>query len=876
MAQVDLQLSTGLSGLDKMLKGLIPGDNIVWHIDKIDDVRFLLDPYCDSAKRRGRRIVYLRFAGHEPLLTSECGAEVYELQPQNGFEMFISEVHKIIRKTGRGGFFVFDCLTELASSWYSDQMLGNFFMLTCPFLFDVEVIAYFPILRGQHSQDALQPIHETAQVVIDVFRHKGTLYMHPLKVQQRHSPTMYMLHKVDESRFVPVLESATISEIMMSVPRPNLESPESRYGFCNRVFMEAREYLEPDICVQKSPVETERYLKLILRMIISRDERVLELAEKHLTLADVINVRKRMIGTGLIGGKSVGMLIARAILKKNGEEEILEPHDSFYIGSDVFYTFVVRNGNWYFMERQKQIKDYMEGVDEARRRMLTGDLPDSIIRQFSEMLDYYGQSPIIVRSSSLLEDNYGNAFSGKYESVFCANQGSRDKRLEDFISAVRTIYASTMSEKALSYRKRRGLLDRDEQMALLVQRVSGSMHGRLFFPHVAGVGYSFNPYVWNTQIDPDAGMIRLVFGLGTRAVDRSDDDYTRVVSLSAPEIRPETDIDKVRRYAQRKADVIDLDSNQINSMYFEDIISSGSDIPVDMICSRDIEAERAAARIGKKNYRSWVLTFDKLLKETPYVETMRKMLKTIADAYNCNVDIEFTTNFLNGGLKINLLQCRPLQVKSYGPIYEAPKDIAEEDLILRSNGPVIGTGRVATVDWIIYVSPSIYGVLPMDNRYAVARTIGQIMHHEDVMNAPCRMLVGPGRWGSAMPALGVPVSFSEINTVSILCEIVAMNENLVPDISLGTHFFNDLVEADILYMGLFPGSDDNVINERFIMHSPNMLMELAPQAGELSDAIKVIKTQMLPYNKILKMNSNAMEQRVLMYLEDAEKGTPPV
>ncbi len=95
------------------------------------------------------------------------------------------------------------------------------------------------------------------------------------------------------------------------------------------------------------------------------------------------------------------------------------------------------------------------------------------------MLDYFGQSPIIVRSSSLLEDNFGNAFAGKYDSVFCVNQRPREKRLEDLLSAVRTIYASTMSERALMYRARRGILDRDEQMGLLVQRVSGSQQGHL-------------------------------------------------------------------------------------------------------------------------------------------------------------------------------------------------------------------------------------------------------------------------------------------------------------------------------------------------------------------------------------------------------------
>jgi hypothetical protein len=414
-------------------------------------------------------------------------------------------------------------------------------------------------------------------------------------------------------------------------------------------------------------------------------------------------------------------------------------------------------------------------------------------------------------------------------------------------------------------------------MALLVQRVSGSMRGRLFFPQVAGVGYSFNPYVWNTQIDPEAGMMRLVFGLGTRAVDRADDDYTRVVSLSAPDIRPETDFDKVRKYAQRKVDVIDLDSNQVNSIYFEDIVSLDPELRLEMFCSRDTEAERAAVKIGKKNYKSWVLTFDKLLKDTSYVKDMREMLKTIADAYNCSVDVEFTTNFLNDGYKINLLQCRPLQalqVKGYGPIYEAPSHIGEENLILETHGPVIGAGRATNIDWIVYVVPSVYGYLPMDNRYAAARFIGRIMHHDDLKSSSCIMLMGPGRWGSAMPALGVPVSFAEINTVSVLCEIVAMNDNLVPDISLGTHFFNDLVEEDILYMGLFPGRDGNFLNERFLLHSPNMLLELFPQAEALSDVVRVIRTHNLLYDKQLKLNSNAIKQHVLIYLEEVEKREP--
>jgi len=214
-------------------------------------------------------------------------------------------------------------------------------------------------------------------------------------------------------------------------------------------------------------------------MLGTREQRFQALAEKYLDLADLVEIMQRMVGTGLIGGKSLGMLLGRAILKKADPKwnELLESHDSFYVGSDVFYTYLVQNGCWWLRRRQKDLDLYLQQTGEACQKILAGTFPDYIQHQFMEMLEYFGQSPLIVRSSSLLEDNYGNAFSGKYESVFLANQGTPQERLDAFMKAVRTVYASTMSEEGLRYRLHHGLLDRDEQMALLVQRVSGELHG---------------------------------------------------------------------------------------------------------------------------------------------------------------------------------------------------------------------------------------------------------------------------------------------------------------------------------------------------------------------------------------------------------------
>jgi hypothetical protein len=867
---IDPQLSTGLPGLDRVFKGLIPGDNLVWQFESLDDYIPLVGPYCEAALARGHKLIYFRFADHKPLVNEGPGITIHQLRTSDGFEQFITQIHRVIQEAGQGACFVFDCLSTLAEDWCSDRMLGNFFMLTCPYVYDRQSLAYFPLLRNQHSFHATTPISETTQIWVDIYRHKSQLYLHPTKVQHRYSSTMFMLHLWEGERFIPVTESSTIAEILTSRPWAGLESVRLRLGKWNRTFLQVEDILEGVSRGQRSQAEADRLLPEVLRMAIARDDRVAKLVAKYFTLSDVLTIWKRMIGTGLIGGKSVGMLLARAILEKTDPRwmDLLEAHDSFFIASDVFYSFLVENGCWWLRQKQRDPNTFLDNVEEARRRVLMGNFPMHLIDEFSKMLDYFGQSPIIVRSSSLLEDNYGNAFAGKYESVFCANQGPHLKRLQDFLSAVKTIYASSMSEKALRYRAQRGLLDKDEQMSLLVQRVSGVRYGELFYPQVAGVGLSRNPYVWNNCIDPKAGVVRLVFGLGTRAVDRSDDDYTRIVALNAPERRPESDFNEVRQYSQRKVDVIDLEANQLVAHEFTEVAERSPKLPVHVFASAGGALSRQTEENAMPGSARPVLTFEHLLTETPFVADMREMLQILQDAYDYPVDLEFTANFFdhNDQYKINLVQCRPLQVVSDTGVVDLPTTIAPADRVLEAHGAVIGQSRANRVERIIYVPPSVYGQLPIRDRYSIARLIGKLLHLEHETPKPAHvMLVGPGRWGTTTPSLGVPISFAEIDTASVLCEIVAMREDLVPDVSLGTHFFNDLVEMDILYMALFPGRQDNYLNQTFFEQSPNRLAELVPSEAQWAEAVRVID---VPTGEVsLKLNANALTQQVMCYLE---------
>ena len=861
----NLQVSTGLPALDHILHGIMPGDNVVWQVDSIDDYIPFIEPFAQNAGFRGEKLIYFRFAKHKQLTSKDSGAQIYQFDPEAGFEIFIDKIHEVIKRTGRGGYYVFDSLSELARECYSERMLGNFFRLTCPHLRKLEAVAYFAVIRNYHSYHAALPIAETTQLLLDVHRREGKIYIHPLKVHQRHSPTMFMLHVWDKDNFVPVMESAAISEILTSASWPGLQSASYRMvGMWDRRFIQSEELLDAFHRGECSRKTIDNVFRRQLRQLISRDDRILALAETYLSLSDIIYFWKHLIGSGLVGGKAVGMLLGRAILKKSDPRwiELLESHDSFFIGSDIFYSFLVENDCWEIRQNQKKPATLLDGAEDARRRILQGHFPDYIMARFSDMLDYFGQSPIIVRSSSLLEDNFGNSFSGKYESVFLTNQGPKKQRLEAFLNAVRFIYASSMSEKALVYRAERHVLERDEQMALLVQRVSGRPYGSLFFPQLAGVGLSYNPYVWDESIDPEAGMLRLVFGLGTRAVNRSDDDYTRVVALNTPRSRPESGFDEAARYAQKRMDLLDLEKNCFDSSDFVNVANQNMGLNVEIFASFD----RAAERRGQRNdTRHWVLTFERLLSDTTFARDMCEMLRILRETYDCHIDIEFTANFTHDGrYKINLVQCRPFQIKPGGVVCGSIPSLDKKNVVMEVNGGIIGQSRMLTLDRIIYVVPSVYRHLSERDRYSIARLIGKLTRINGRGTEKTTMLFGPGRWGSSTPSLGVPVSFAEISTVSVLCEMDTMCEGILLDLSLGTHFFNDLVEADMLYIAFYGLKESNVLNENLLNSMSNHLTNVIPDASAWSQAVRVIEA---PNNKKIVLIADNTNQKAVVFID---------
>jgi hypothetical protein len=172
-----------------------------------------------------------------------------------------------------------------------------------------------------------------------------------------------------------------------------------------------------------------------------------------------------------------------------------------------------------------------------------------------------------------------------------------------------------------------------------------------------------------------------------------------------------------------------------------------------------------------------------------------------------------------------------------------------------------------TVDRIIFVVPEPYSEMRMSDRYAVARLIGKLTHLKALGPRPTIMLIGRGRWATMSPELGVPVSFSEINTVSILCEVLSMHEGLVPEASLGTHFFNDLVESDMVYCAVHPGKEGSVIDQEFFERAENRLTSLLPEAAGLEKAVKVIDADGCK----MRLCSDVLKQTFALFIDSKEK-----
>ncbi len=828
------RILSGIPEMDTALDGLRLGDNVVWRVSELSEFQLFMEPYLEQAIKDKRNIIYLRFASHEPLITDHSGVRTIEVPLSHRFETFTVDIHNIIEKEDKEAFYVFDCLSELQAAWATDLMMGNFFRVTCPFLFELDTLAYFPIIRGKHSVYAINKILATTQLFIDVYSDSKNIYVRPEKVWKRNSETMFLPHTYEQEsgKFRPILDGVKSSRFYQALGLAQRSAQEQYADSWDSFFNRTK-------LLYENGVDVTENCSRMCNIMMTRDEKMREMVKRNFRPEDYFAVRDHMIGTGMVGGKACGMLLARAIIRNREPDinDVLEPHDSFYVGSDVYYTYIVDHNFWNIRVKQRTDEGYFTLAAEFAERLKTGSFAPEMREQFMRIIEYYGRDPYIVRSSSILEDGFGNAFAGKYDSVFCTNRGTPEERLYEFEQAVKTVYASTMSLSALDYRKRRGLDKRDEQMALLVQRESGSHYGSYYMPCAAGVGYSYSPYRIMKTSNPTSGMLRLVMGLGTSAVDRTEGSYPRIVNLDMPEKSSYSSSADKHKFSQGKTEVINTADQQLEQLPFykiEPVIPAYLD---KLLLEHDYDAESRLRDMGRSQEVKFIsckgLVANKIL-----MEQMRRMLRTIQTEYEYPVDTEFTINISDTGeYSIDLLQCRPLQVSRGSNGSDIPTGIPAEHILLHNKCASMGMSKASNLDIIVYVDPVKYYEMPYSKKAYVAALIGKInWQYRDTDKA--MMLIVPGRVGTSSPELGVPTAFSDISTFSVICEVEEARAGYNPELSYGSHIFQDLVEAEILYTAVFSSSKTIRFDPELLSVFKNITTEFEDD-NELSDIVKV-------------------------------------
>jgi len=597
----------------------------------------------------------------------------------------------------------------------------------------------------------------------------------------------------------------------------------------------------------------------LLRRFVSNRLDYIAVAKRHLKLQDLAWILDRVVstegGAGLIGGKAAGMVLGHAILRA-ADCAPDGPPDSVFLLSDAYDQFKALNGLAHLdHHKYKPIEEIREDFRAIGEIFRNAEFPPRVADLLRVELDRIGPIPLVARSSSLLEDSFGATFSGIYRSIFLPNTGPLEHRLHELLGAIAEIYACVFSPDAMTYRRRHNLIDYDERMAVMIQPVVGRRRGRYFFPAYAGVAFSRNDYRWNGRIRREDGLVRLALGLGTHAVDRVG-DYARMVALKAPTMRPEGTAEEIIRASQKQVDVVDLEGSGFVTIPVSEALRALEGPIADYVSVMEPEGRLTTpvANYVLAPVSSLVVTFDRMLSQGDFPERMHRILKTLEAAYGTPVDVEFAAD--DGRLYV--VQCRPLSGDMARVGTPVPKGIPPEDQVFSADRYVTN-GLLERIQYVVLVDPRDYGPLSKGERHAVARTVGEI---NDTLNGRRFLLMGPGRWGSQDVRLGVPVSFADICNASALIEIARVSEGYTPEPSFGTHFFQDLIEASILYLPLYP--DEAVFNEKILLGTENVVGKLSRRPAK---GVRVIDVEAAFPGRSLHLAMDGEAQQALCFLK---------
>lgn len=516
-------------------------------------------------------------------------------------------------------------------------------------------------------------------------------------------------------------------------------------------------------------------------------------------------------GRGAIGGKGRSLLFALRKLRESGDSQLQSTQipQSVYFSVELFHQFLESVPRLELLIQRGEPDELLAAFNAVP---MPAALTETVRRFLSAVSD-----PVVIRSSSVLEDSLKYSFAGKYMTTFFGNnEGSLEERVRRVEGEIRRIYACTYFPKAVSYRKRHGLPDDD--MGIMLMRIVGTWRGEYYYPTVGGVGYSRNFRRWSPRVKQEDGVLRLVFGLPTMSTKRG---YARTLSLTNPRLRPEgQNPDKIAFHAQESFHVLARNvPGEITTLDIKKCWRQLIDYHPDFDAYAQLysyDDDHGSFSPLMKNMMTMqplskvCFTFENFPRRYPgFYERMKKMLALLENAMGIAADVEFSCEPLPG--QFYLLQSRPFWNGSVGG--DGLPDLTDRRVILKTDR-MFTQGRLEKVKALVYVDNAAYYLSP--DFHAVARTIGQV---NDRLGEPY-ILVSPGRIGSSNPVLGVPVQYNELTNCRCMVELGIPKLGFMPELSYGTHFFSDLEIDNVLYMPVFDGEPENLFDERWFENHP--------------------------------------------------------
>lgn len=507
------------------------------------------------------------------------------------------------------------------------------------------------------------------------------------------------------------------------------------------------------------------------------------------------------MGEGSLGGKARGLaflnsLVQKHQLTKRYENVMISIPRTIVVATDYFDQFILENDLQYVIDAD--IED-----EEILSEFVSSRLPEALVDELRVFIDTV-RSPLAVRSSSKLEDSNYQPFAGVYSTYMIPWAENRDQMLRMLGKAIKSVYASVFFSGSRAYIQTTGNLLSEEKMAVIVQSVCGTVHEGFYYPMLSGVARSVNFYPIGKE-KPEDGIVNLAFGLGKTVVDGggtlrfSPKFPKKILQLSDPKMAMR-DTQKTMyaldlrpgAFKISKNDGINLVNIPVGKMlqdfgYPELVASTFSLADSRMIPGVSAEGPR-------------IVTFDYILKygRFPLAQILADVLEICRKELMCDVEMEFAADVIpesNGSACVlKLLQVRP--ISEFAEDRNASAEAAEKEMgqMLIRSSKALGAGRIAGMRHIMYVPPK---------RFDNARTKemrDEIARFNEKMKAGDSnyLLIGPGRWGSSDPWLGIPVVWSDISEAKMIVECAIPGYQIEP--SQGTHFFQNITSLGVGYL----------------------------------------------------------------------------